>query len=386
MKSVHFANKCELDPHLFVMTDFDINKELEVIKLEENLNYLLINNIEYEYFFHGHRLGTRVPLFVILNESRSWEEQAIVYFSKVGNVLSFKFNEITFKSYIIITLLTKLLRRYGSNYGILLYYGENSKFKTFIIESITNIAFLNSEINCVVQICEKFGSLNNNFKTVIEIQVERVKDSDFQNALVLERLQRDLKLQCLDWTWQYDQSDKLFLFSKLVFKNLAKWKNTESCGEIVDGTCFIPMKLMRDDDEGHSPNHVLSKFPNVGMIIDLSNDEGSYDKNKFLERGIDYKQIQIESKVIPSSTDVFEFIQLVKRFCCSNKEKQIIVHCHYGYNRTGLMICAYLIEEEHVSVHEALKRFKDARPPGIKHQNYVDKLILRYSEHKSNFE
>lgn len=376
----------ELDPHLFVMTDFDINKELEVIKLEENLDYLKINDVEYEYFFHGHRLGTRVPLFIILSELRSWEEQAIVYFSKIGNVLSFKFDEIKFRSDIIITLLTKLLRRYGSNYGILLYYDENSIFKTFLLESITSLAFLNSEINVVVQICEKDASLDNKLENVIEFFVERVKDSDLQNALVLERLQRELKLQCLDWKWQYDQSDKLFLFSKLVLKNLAKWKNTESCGEIVEGTCFIPMKLMRDGDEDHSPNHVLSKFPNVGMIIDLSNDEGSYDKNNFLERGIDYRQIQIESKVIPSSTDVFEFIQVVKKFCGSNKGKQIIVHCHYGYNRTGLMICAYLIEEEHVSVHEALKRFKEARPPGIKHQNYVDKLILRYSEYKSNFE
>ena len=46
------------------------------------------------------------------------------------------------------------------------------------------------------------------------------------------------------------------------------------------------------------------------------------------------------------------------------------------------MICAYLIEEVHVTVQEALKRFKAARPPGIKHQNYIDKLVLRYSENK----
>lgn len=368
------------------MTDFDVNKELEVIKLEENLDILLLNNLEFEYFFHGHRLGTRVPLFVILSVSNFLEEQSIFYFCKIGNVLSFKIDEKSSELDSIILLLINLLRRYGSNYGILLYYGENSHMKTKLLESINNVAFLNSEINCFLQIYEKLESSSiKDTKDLIRIQVERVKDADLQNALILERLQRDLKLQCLDWTWQYEQSDKLFFFSKLVFKNLAKWKNTKPNGGIVKGTCFIPMKLMRDDDEEHSPSHVMSKFPNVGMIIDLSNDEGSYDKNKFLEKGIVYKQIQIESKSIPSSTNVFEFIQLVKRFVSLNEGKHIIVHCHYGFNRTGLMICSYLIEDFHISVHEALKRFKDARPPGIKHQNYIDKLILRYSECENNF-
>lgn len=371
---------------IFVMTDFDVNKELEIIKLKENLEYLFINEFEFEYFYHGHRLGTRVPLFIILSDSEYWEEESIVYFCKIGNVMSFKFIRKLFKLNSLIDLLAKLLRRYGSNYCILLYYGENSQLTTQLLESIITIAFLNSEINYFVQISENSNSLTDNSKSLIVIQIQRVKDSDLQNALILERLQRDLKLQCLDWAWQYEQSDKLFLFSKLVFKNLVKWKNIKSCGEIVEGTCLVPMKLMRDDDEEHSPDHVLSQFSNIGMIIDLSNDEGSYDKKKFTKKGIEYKRIQIESKVIPSSTDVFEFIQMVKCFSSTNKDKQIIVHCHYGYNRTGLMICAYLIEEKHVSVHEALKRFKDARPPGIKHQNYIDKLILRYSEQKSNNE
>ena len=365
------------------MTDFDVNKELEVVQLKDYLQLLTINDDKYEYFYHGHRLGTRVPIFVILSDSGDWEEDSIAYFCKIGNVLSFRLEGILKNSQETISLLMKLLRRYGSNYGILVYYGENSPIKIKLLESIINIAFLHSEINFFIQVSEYeriFKRITNNF---VEFRVQKVKDSDLQNALILERLQRELKLPCLDWTWQYEQSDKLFLFSKLVFKNLEKWNNTEAYGKIVEGTRIIPMKLMRDEDEKHSPNHVLERFPNVGLIIDLSNDEGSYCKNKFIEKGIQYKRIQIESKVIPSSTDVFEFIQMVKKFCNSNTEKEIIVHCHYGYNRTGLMICAYLIEEENVSVQEALKRFKDSRPPGIKHQNYIDKLILRYSEYKS---
>lgn len=367
------------------MTDFDVNKELEVIKVEEHL-HILDTNFDFRYFYHSHRLGTRVPLFLILGDGLNWMEESIAYFCKISNVLSFILEENISNLIPIDYILTKLFRRYGSNYGILVYFGEKSKKRIHLIESIAKNPFLNSEICCVVEVTEtpdKNFTKNNS----IDIQVEKVKDLDLQNALILERIQRCLKLQCLDWTWQYEQSDKLFLFSKLVFKNLSKWKNTDSCGNIVEGTRIIPMKLMRDDDEEHSPNHILAKFPKIGLIIDLSNDEGSYDKSKFIDKGIKYKRIQIESKVIPSSTDVFEFIQLINEFCkTSQDDEKIIVHCHYGYNRTGLMICAYLIEELHVSVHEALARFKAARPPGIKHQNYIDKLILRYSEEKNRIE
>lgn len=362
------------------MTEFDVNKELEVIKLENHL-YQLDENFEFRYFYHSHRLGTRVPLFLILCDELKWMEESIVYFCKIGNVLSFRLEEIVLISNNIDLIMTKLFRRYGSNYGILVYFGEKTPRKMSLFDSIVKNRFLNSEINIVAEVnrSPESKSSRNNF---IDIQVKLVRDFDLQNALILERIQRQLKLQCLDWTWQYEQSDKLFLFSKLVFKNLSKWKNTDSCGKFVEGTRIIPMKLMRDNDEEHSPNHILSKFPNIGLIIDISNDEGSYDKSKFIDKGVQYKRIQIESKVIPSSTDVFEFIQTIKKFCKSNQddEKIIIVHCHYGYNRTGMMICAYLIEELHVSVHEALANFKAARPPGIKHQNYIDKLILRYSE------
>lgn len=365
------------------MADFDINKELEVINISDNLNEINLSSgdsiIDIEYFYHGHRLGTRVPLFVIIS-SEDWNEDAICYFCKIGNTLSIKNSSLMSQIDSVSHLLSKLLRRYGSNYGIMIQYctdSVNTKVQNIVLESL----FLKSEINCIVNITEKRRNTLSSYDIPV-INVEMVNYSDLQNAMILERIQRELKLPCLDWNWQYEQSDKLFLFSNLVFKNLEKWKNTESRGVPVEGTRIIPMKLMRDNDEEHSPQHILDLYPNLGFIIDLSNDEGSYDKSKFIERNIEYQRIQIESKVIPSSTDVFQFISIVKDFKAREADKDIIVHCHYGYNRTGLMICAYLIEEVHVTVQEALKRFKAARPPGIKHQNYIDKLVLRYSTNK----
>ena len=48
-------------------------------------------------------------------------------------------------------------------------------------------------------------------------------------------------------------------------------------------------------------------------------------------------------------------------------DAEICVHCHYGFNRTGFVICCWLIEEEGYTVKEALEAFKEARPNGIRH-------------------
>lgn len=364
------------------MADFDINKELEVVNINENLHEITINvknsNYDFGYFYHAHRLGTRVPLFVIVSGSAN---QLILYFCKIGNVLSIKTSpELEEDSELFCQFLSTLLRRFGSNHGIMIRNCDDS-VNSRIVTAIENSPFLQSEINCAVQLCDGNKKMTDKSDGINFISVPKVNDSDLQNALILERVQRKLKLPCLDWAWQYEQSDNLFLCSKLVFKNLEKWKNTNSRGSAVEGTRIIPMKLIRDKDEEHSPEHILDLFPDLGLIIDLSNDEGSYDKSKFSEKHIEYKRIQIQSKVIPSSTDVFQFICLVNDFKTREPNRDIIVHCHYGYNRTGLMICAYLIEEEHVTVQEAFRRFRSARPPGIKHQNYIDKLILRYSDY-----
>jgi len=54
------------------------------------------------------------------------------------------------------------------------------------------------------------------------------------------------------------------------------------------------------------------------------------------------------------------------------------VHCHYGYNRTGFFIASYLIEKEGYRCEDALDEFAAAKPPGIKHDHFIDTLFMRY--------
>lgn len=62
---------------------------------------------------------------------------------------------------------------------------------------------------------------------------------------------------------------------------------------------------------------------------------------------------------------------------------QIGVHCHYGFNRTGFLICAYLIEVHRVTPAMAIERFERARPPGIRHASFRAALHVRYGHEYS---
>lgn len=52
-----------------------------------------------------------------------------------------------------------------------------------------------------------------------------------------------------------------------------------------------------------------------------------------------------------------------------------------GFNRTGFVLCAYLIQVCGLSVDEALVSFAAARPPGVKHEKFVAEVppISSYS-------
>jgi len=56
----------------------------------------------------------------------------------------------------------------------------------------------------------------------------------------------------------------------------------------------------------------------------------------------------------------------------------VVVHCTHGFNRTGYLIVCYLVDEEGLSIKEALKLFSEARPHGMYKQEYLDELTMFY--------
>jgi protein-tyrosine phosphatase len=117
---------------------------------------------------------------------------------------------------------------------------------------------------------------------------------------------------------------------------------------------------------------LIRQYPNVRHVIDISHGvKPSYDPESFLTTRTTYHKFPTAAKIPPTEADIKGFIDLVKQCLemsrAQGQDTEICVHCHYGFNRSGFVICCWLIEEQGYGVKEALEAFKEARPNGIRH-------------------
>jgi pimeloyl-ACP methyl ester carboxylesterase len=143
---------------------------------------------------------------------------------------------------------------------------------------------------------------------------------------------------------------------------------------------LLGMKTLRQTDKIHNPIKFEEIHPEIFGIIDIGSDTPSYEPLDF--KRIKYVKYKTESKITPDDITIVKFLEIVDNLMKDrdNKEQFIVVHCHYGQNRTGFLICCYLIEKLGWSVNEATNAFEISKPPGIKHVHFKNALHLRYNE------
>ncbi|KAI0985730.1 hypothetical protein GJ496_010589 [Pomphorhynchus laevis] len=78
----------------------------------------------------------------------------------------------------------------------------------------------------------------------------------------------------------------------------------------------------------------------------------------------------------PSESDFKIFARIVDRFLLKNPNGTIGVHCTHGLNRTGYMICRYMMEKWAISADDAIGRFKSGRGYKITREQLVAALRL----------
>jgi pimeloyl-ACP methyl ester carboxylesterase/protein-tyrosine phosphatase len=193
------------------------------------------------------------------------------------------------------------------------------------------------------------------------------------------------------------QLQKLTTSGKWDVKNLAKWKRVVPVSEPIGGGVFRALKTLREQDEEHTPSVFVKKWNGkIYALIDISHESPIYDPKMLEQGGIQYHKFPTVSKIPPTPSEVEDFIALVERLRNEIRKKlvgsesanrierdvesgpAIGVHCHYGYNRTGFFIVCYLIEKEGYRVQEAIDEFAKQRPPGIRHDHFIDTLFVRY--------
>ncbi|KAL0479519.1 hypothetical protein AKO1_007758, partial [Acrasis kona] len=193
-----------------------------------------------------------------------------------------------------------------------------------------------------------------------------------------------------------------------VLSKICKWSELQCYGSPLGSSFLIPHKTPIDQKYINPTWHpfTISSFIQdqedagrvVGCIIDLTNHERIYNVDdlevpmdplkhrkdcgkagcKCPKMPLQHIHIRCISKEYPEAETIERFSNEVKRFRRSNPNHYIGVHCSYGFNRTGFVVCSYLVESSQMRIEEAVNAFKASRQPGIKHQNFVEELTRRY--------
>ncbi|QYT02951.1 Protein-tyrosine-phosphatase [Trichoderma simmonsii] len=207
--------------------------------------------------------------------------------------------------------------------------------------------------------------------------------SDFLAEHITQRLSLAWQLQHLSREGKWD------------VKNLIKWQGVKPVSETIGPPgkpVFRVIKTLREVDDVHCPTVFADNWGNIIKdVIDISKDQPVYDPRGLERRGIHYHKFPTVSKIPPDGDTVEQFIKLVDSIREAQRERAVAegwadpeqcvvgVHCHYGYNRSGYFVVCYLVEKCGFALADAIETFKTARPNGIRHSHFLDKLYMRYN-------
>ncbi|KAF8361406.1 pir-1 [Pristionchus pacificus] len=175
-----------------------------------------------------------------------------------------------------------------------------------------------------------------------------------------------------------------------------RWANYDPIGKEMTGTRFVAFKCPLDESYFHKDVHPDEFFDihtlvgyardaqrRLGMVIDLTNTTKYYDSRIWYDYDVEYKKLFCPGHEVNGRDDLVEkFNSYVDEFIEKNKDndKLIGVHCTHGLNRTGYMMCRYVIDRMNWTADEAIKVFEECRGHGIERDQY--KKTLREAQRR----
>eukprot|EP01135_Chromosphaera_perkinsii_P009354 Nk52_evm30s1737 gene=Nk52_evmTU30s1737 len=172
-----------------------------------------------------------------------------------------------------------------------------------------------------------------------------------------------------------------------------RWLNCPRKGQIIQNLGIVPFKTPLGEKFNpevpeecrFTPDMLIDALAgsgiHLGMIIDLTKTNRYYDKAEFEKKGITHVKLPCEGfEAAPTVENAQLFIKIVTSFKSKpeNEGKFIGLHCTHGFNRTGFLICCYLVEVMDWDVVTAVSAFAESRSPGIYKREYVVDLYERY--------
>ncbi|KAM9794660.1 RNA/RNP complex-1-interacting phosphatase [Syngnathus typhle] len=169
-----------------------------------------------------------------------------------------------------------------------------------------------------------------------------------------------------------------------------RWLDYKAVGKRLGTTRFVafkvPLKQALTQNmapaQAFGPKELLDVMredqQELGLIIDLTYTTRYYSPQE-LPNSLSFIKIPTAGHVVPADSVVVTFKRAVRQFLRDNacNDKLIGVHCTHGLNRTGYMICRYLIEVDKMAPTEAIRLFNSSRGHNIERQNYIEDLQSR---------
>lgn len=172
----------------------------------------------------------------------------------------------------------------------------------------------------------------------------------------------------------------------------AKWKKCSNMGRVLDDL-FLPIKVpLRNSLNENMPpplrfgwQDVFQRHHNIGLVVDLTKTTRYYAPETLTNARIEYAKIFVEGHgSMPPRHQVTQFCDIVDTFLAkdSSRGRVVIVHCTHGLNRTGYMICKYLILRRNVPPERAIHMFESARGERMEREPYI--ADIRSTSSRSN--
>lgn len=170
-----------------------------------------------------------------------------------------------------------------------------------------------------------------------------------------------------------------------------RWDEYTSLGEVINGTKFVAFKVPLKKEilsavhknDRFGPEDVIEKIKEkghvLGLVIDITYTDRYYYQTEFTEKKVEHEKIYCGGHDVPSDAVVYRFFDVVEKFLIKNKNEEMVVgvHCTHGVNRTGYIVCRYMIERLGIDPSKAMEDFNKARGHSIERKPYIDDLLER---------
>ena len=139
------------------------------------------------------------------------------------------------------------------------------------------------------------------------------------------------------------------------------WLESDACiNRIVDGVYAAKTPI-----EGHdtwSFDHMMAQVPANALVLNLTN------TTKYYIPRPNVTHVRVRGHTLPPVYIVKKCVDFIDNAVKAGTP--VIVHCTHGLNRTGYMVCAYMVHKLQYSLEHALDTFAQKRPPGVQHIYY----------------